>query len=217
MLNNCLDDTPTNPRGIYMRFAKQPWAPWSAPQTIFNPNRDNGYCYFMHRAVTSQNPIPCDNLCGPDRMTDPGRDYSPYFIPRHTTGDVVTRTPAFYFTMDTWDPYTQVIMKVTIQSTPPAAVPRSKPTTAFRFDLQQNFPNPFNPTTVVCYQLPGASGVPLAVDDILDRLVATLVNTTKPAGSYMVQFNAWGLASGEYVCRLTAGSFDQMRRMLLLK
>lgn len=118
MLYNCLNDTPKNPRGIYMRFAERPWGPWSAPQTIFNPLRDGGYCFFIHRAVTPQNPLPCDSLAGPDRMTDAGGDYGPYFISRLTTGDVATGTSTFYFTMDTWNPYTQVIMKASIQRTP---------------------------------------------------------------------------------------------------
>jgi hypothetical protein len=129
MLYNCLNDTPEHPRGIYMRFAERPWGPWSQPQTIFNPNRDDGYCFFMHRAVTSQNPEPCDSLSAPDRMSDPGGDYGPYFISRFTTGDVSTATSTFYFTMDTWNPYTQVIMKATIQRLPLAdttGIPRPK-------------------------------------------------------------------------------------------
>ncbi|MFZ1041089.1 MAG: DUF4185 domain-containing protein [Anaerolineales bacterium] len=69
VLYNCLNDTPANPRGIYMRFASQPWGPWSAPQTIFNPTTDGGYCHFIHRAVNAQNPTACDNLSDPtERM-----------------------------------------------------------------------------------------------------------------------------------------------------
>ncbi len=125
MLYNCLNDTPKNPRGIYMRYARQPWGPWSGPQTIFNPNRDNGYCYFMHRAVTPDNPTQCDSLCGPDRMADPGGDYGPFFISRLTSGDATNGTSTFYFTMDTWNPYTQVVMKTSIQG-PPAQLPDTR-------------------------------------------------------------------------------------------
>jgi hypothetical protein len=83
--------------------------------------------------------------------------------------------------------------------------------------LVQNFPNPFNPTTVVGYQLPVVSRVRLVVYDLLGREVAVLVNERKPAGNYTVAFNASELASGVYLCRLTAGSFVQIRRMLLLR
>ncbi len=129
MLYNCLNDTPKNPRGIYMRTAERPWGPWSEPQTIFNPTRDAGYCFFIHRAVSSQNPTPCDSLAGPDRMSDPGGDYGPYFISRLTTGDVSKGTSTFFFTMDTWNPYTQVIMQASIQRTPLAdtsGIPRPR-------------------------------------------------------------------------------------------
>lgn len=114
MLYNCLNNTPANPRGIYMRLAEQPWGPWGAPQTIFNPMMDGGYCHFIHRAVTAQSPA-CDDMSAPNRLGVWGGDYGPYFISRFTTGDEARRTSTFYYTMDTWNPYTQVIMKSTIQ------------------------------------------------------------------------------------------------------
>ena len=117
MIYNCLNHTPANPRGIYMRFAEQPWGPWSAPQTIFNPMRDAGYCHFIHRAVSPGNPA-CDDVGGPNRLQAPGGDYGPYFISRFTTGDEARGTSTFYYTMDIWNPYTQVIMKATIQIAP---------------------------------------------------------------------------------------------------
>jgi hypothetical protein len=126
MLYNCLNHSLTNPRGIWMRFAKRPWGPWSAPQTIFNPVQNNGYCYFMHRVVNDSTPQ-CDNLSGSDRLADPGGEYGPYFISRFTTGDVTSATSTFYFTLDTWNPYTQVIMQASIQRVPladTAGIPR---------------------------------------------------------------------------------------------
>jgi Domain of unknown function (DUF4185) len=117
MLYNCSINTPANPRGIYMRVAQQPWGPWSAPQTIFNPMRDGGLCHFMHRAVTPQSPA-CDNLTVPNRLDVAGGAYGPYFISRFTTGDAAHGTSTFYYTMSTWNPYTQVIMKTTIQTVP---------------------------------------------------------------------------------------------------
>lgn len=118
MLYNCLNDTPANPRGIYMRTAAEPWGPWSAAQTIFNPVTDGGYCHFMHRAVTKQNPTPCDQVSDPGRLDAPGGDYGPYFISRFTTGDAARGNSTFYYTLSTWNPYGQVIMKTTIQVSP---------------------------------------------------------------------------------------------------
>jgi hypothetical protein len=97
-----------------MRLAEQPWGPWSAPQTIFNPMRDEGYCHFIHRAVTPERPA-CDDLSGPKRLAVWGGDYGPYFISRFTTGDEARGISTSYYTVDTWNPYGQVIMKSTIQ------------------------------------------------------------------------------------------------------
>jgi hypothetical protein len=85
------------------------------------------------------------------------------------------------------------------------------------FVLAQNYPNPFNPTTTISYSLLAVSNVRLTVNDLLGREVAVLANEKKAAGSYSVQFNGSGLSSGVYICKLTAGSFIQTRRMILLK
>jgi len=92
------------------------------------------------------------------------------------------------------------------------------------YALRQNYPNPFNPTTTIEYTIVGTGGtrlganhVKLVVYDILGRQVATLVNDTQRAGTYKVTWNAGGLASGVYFYRLTAGSFVDTKRLLLLK
>jgi hypothetical protein len=86
-----------------------------------------------------------------------------------------------------------------------------------RFGLEQNFPNPFNPTTVVRYQVPVAIRVKLSVYDLLGREVAVLVNEQKAAGRYEVRFGATGLASGVYLCTLTAGDYRETRKLVLMK
>jgi photosystem II stability/assembly factor-like uncharacterized protein len=86
-----------------------------------------------------------------------------------------------------------------------------------RFHLVQNYPNPFNPNTVIGYQLPASGNVILKVFDLLEREVATLVDEYKPAGRYEVEWNAGGLASGVYLYRLSAGSFVETKKLILLK
>jgi hypothetical protein len=81
----------------------------------------------------------------------------------------------------------------------------------------QNYPNPFNPTTEIRYRMSEFGFVSLKVYDVLGREVATLVDEEKPAGSYTVRFNATGLASGVYYCRLRAGSFVETRKMAMMK
>ncbi len=86
-----------------------------------------------------------------------------------------------------------------------------------QFMLSNNYPNPFNPTTVISYQLPVTSQVTLRVFDMLGREVATLVNDVVPAGQHEVHFDASNLSSGLYIYHLQAGEFLQTKKMMLIK
>jgi photosystem II stability/assembly factor-like uncharacterized protein len=81
----------------------------------------------------------------------------------------------------------------------------------------QNFPNPFNPSTVISFKLPEQTNVELKIYDVLGNEIATLVNESKPAGRYEVEWNASNLPSGVYIYQLVAGTNIQMKKMLLLK
>ena len=70
------------------------------------------------------------------------------------------------------------------------------------YALHQNHPNPFNPATVVSYQLPATSDVKLVVYDLLGREVSVLVNERQTQGYYVVRFEGRALSSGVYLCRL---------------
>lgn len=83
--------------------------------------------------------------------------------------------------------------------------------------LGQNYPNPFNPTTRIAFELRSSMSVSLKVFDMLGRNVATLVEGLKPAGFHQVEFNATGLTSGVYYCRLEAHGFAQTRKMILIQ
>ncbi len=85
------------------------------------------------------------------------------------------------------------------------------------FSLSQNFPNPFNPSTVISYQLPISGKVSIKVYDILGREIVTLINEEKPAGNYKVEFDGTALPSGIYFYRLQAGEFVEAKKMILLK
>lgn len=85
------------------------------------------------------------------------------------------------------------------------------------YDLGQNFPNPFNPSTIISYQIPGKEFVNVAVYDLIGNKITTLVNEEKPAGKYNVKFNASGLSSGIYFYTLQAGYHVQTKKMLYLK
>ncbi len=90
------------------------------------------------------------------------------------------------------------------------------------FSLEQNYPNPYNPSTTIRYEIPEQSFVTIKVYDVLGNEIATLVNEEKPAGSYEVEFNIYSdegqnLVSGVYFYKLQVGNFIQTKKMVLLK
>jgi len=85
------------------------------------------------------------------------------------------------------------------------------------YQLSQNYPNPFNPTTEIQFTIVNRQSTIVKVYDFLGSEVVTLVNEVKEPGTYSVQFDARDLATGVYMYRLTAGSFVQSRKMLLIK
>jgi hypothetical protein len=95
-----------------------------------------------------------------------------------------------------------------------ASEPNSPP--AF-YDLDQNFPNPFNPVTTIKFALPRSAKVKLAVYNLRGELVRTLVEGELPAGFHARTFDTAGLASGIYLYQLQAGDFTVTRKMVLAK
>jgi hypothetical protein len=85
------------------------------------------------------------------------------------------------------------------------------------FALHQNMPNPFNPTTVINYDLPVDSRVTLKVYNLLGQEVRTLVDGTESAGFKSVTLDASNLASGVYIYRLQAGSYTAVKKLIVLK
>lgn len=86
-----------------------------------------------------------------------------------------------------------------------------------KFALSQNYPNPFNPSTLINFNLPSESFVNLAIYDLSGKEVMSLIREKKPAGYYSVNVNAGALPSGAYFYRISAGEFNSVRKMILLK
>lgn len=85
------------------------------------------------------------------------------------------------------------------------------------YSLSQNYPNPFNPSTSLNFGIPERGKVDLRVFDVAGKEVKVLVNEYMSAGSYSVNFDGAGLASGIYVYVLRSGEFVQSKRMTLIK
>ena len=101
--------------------------------------------------------------------------------------------------------FTSAVTSVATGEVPPA------------FELDQNFPNPFNPSTTIRYSVPRATYVSLTVFNILGQRVATLVDGMEGAGYHQARFDGRMWASGVYFYRLTAGNFTQTKKSLLVR
>jgi len=85
------------------------------------------------------------------------------------------------------------------------------------YSLDQNYPNPFNPSTTITYSIPQNEFVTLKVYDILGKEITILVNETKSAGKYSVEFDASNLPSGTYIYKLNAGDYSISKKMSFVK
>ena len=85
------------------------------------------------------------------------------------------------------------------------------------YELYQNFPNPFNPTTIIKYDLPVASNVKINVYNLLGQKITTLQDNFKPAGKHTISFNASNLSSGMYFYIIESEGFRKVKRMVLAK
>ncbi len=104
----------------------------------------------------------------------------------------------------------------------PTAIKKDNSMIPAEFRLSQNYPNPFNPTTSIKYQLSKASNVEVTIYNQLGQPIRTLVNSSQSIGKYQVQWDGKNdkgvkVSSGVYLYRLKTSSFDQTKKMLLLR
>ena len=134
------------------------------------------------------------------------------------------RSSTFYFTSPsggtTWTdfaPNNSFRFMIEPRVTGTAGVGETPGSLPKEFSLSQNYPDPFNPSTTIGYQVPASGFITLKVFDVLGREVATLVNGVEDPGFKSVRWNATHEASGVYIYRLQAGDFVQTRKLLLLR
>ncbi len=85
------------------------------------------------------------------------------------------------------------------------------------FNLEQNYPNPFNPSTSISFSLPFSTHICLSIFNILGQEVATLLEGTRLAGNYSINWSPGNNPSGVYYSRLTTGDFTAVKKMVLVK
>lgn len=120
---------------------------------------------------------------------------------------ISTRRNGLY--VDITDPQQHVVDFLTSTSTSNSIVTNYK--------LFQNHPNPFNPTTTITFDIPKSGLVSLKVYDLLGREVTSLINEIQPQGEREVTFIADDLPSGVYYYKIQAGSFIDVKKMILIK
>lgn len=86
-----------------------------------------------------------------------------------------------------------------------------------QYSLSQNFPNPFNPSTTISYQIPVQGLVKITITDLLGKEVGVIVNEFKPAGTFKAVFDGSGISSGVYFYRLESGDYTVTKKMMLIK
>jgi photosystem II stability/assembly factor-like uncharacterized protein len=85
------------------------------------------------------------------------------------------------------------------------------------YTLEQNFPNPFNPSTAITFAIGSKERVSIIIYDILGNFIKEVINEDKEAGNHTIYLNASDLSSGVYIYRLNAGSYTSARKMMLMK
>ena len=110
-----------------------------------------------------------------------------------------------------------LILKVEYHGGETGVLDEGSPVLPLAIALEQNYPNPFNPETFIKYHLSTNTDVNLSVYNILGQKVATLIDQKQVAGEHSVKWNAQDLSSGIYIVKLRAGSFEQSRKMFLMR
>lgn len=85
------------------------------------------------------------------------------------------------------------------------------------FNLSQNYPNPFNPETTIEFSLPERSSARIVLINILGQVVKEVSNGYYSAGRHQIKLNASNLPSGVYFCKLDAGNFTSVKKLILMK
>lgn len=141
-----------------------------------------------------------------------------------TDGNVyIMKAPYFYYGFGIhtqpfeWPTYKGNYKRTGFISFDPVGVPESDNSVPKEFNLHQNFPNPFNPSTIINYSLVKQGHVKLSVYDLLGREIMVLVNKNQLPGNYSVSVDAGLFSSGVYIYQLETEGFIQSRKMILLK
>lgn len=136
-----------------------------------------------------------------------------------TNTNMTFRIPPSTFPSVVFDSLTALVSGTTFSTTNPTITGNFNISNEIpsEFKLYENYPNPFNPTTSIKYDIANNSFVKLTVYDVTGKAVETLVNETMNAGKYEATFNGSKYSSGVYFAKIEAGSYNHIVKMLMVK
>ena len=171
---------------------------------------DIKYDFSNSNTKLSEYPIPIETViedpASGDTLVDPHISEGKYWVGESTS---------FMYsdsTLGSFDP----CIKVYGEKIGGSEIVSNQPSSS-EFKLAPNYPNPFNPTTTIRYNLPAGSQVQLSVYDIQGNLIKQLINTYKQAGVHEVEWTASKVASGVYFYRIKAGNYSEVKKCVLIK
>lgn len=190
------------------------------------PVEPNYYVYAFHRWSDSQDIVTVINMGDREvavSLTLPVNELAldsltMYYLTDLISGDVLSGLPEELCTVNfSIESYSTRIYLLADTLTKVAVELIAMQNISKSFDLLQNYPNPFNPSTTIAYEVPEELRVTLTVYNVLGEQVAVLVDETKSAGNYRINFTADNLPSGLYLYNLKIGSKSITRKMVLSK
>jgi uncharacterized lipoprotein YddW (UPF0748 family) len=204
-----MTDVPDSPVAVSpSRNADLHTISWSAPSFVAQ-NGDNKLYYAIYRVQSGTEPNPDDVIETAEHLV------------------AITGETTFTETLSTENSYYYVVTALSrnwIESMPSAPTAALTTTSiedasdrALAYRLEQNFPNPFNPTTSIRYELPESGHITLTVYDMTGRTISVLDDGIRASGVHTVQFDAGNLASGMYLYRLQTSSIQLTGKMMLIK
>jgi len=192
---------------LYLR-AKDSFGRWSSAKAIkYNFYNIVNAQYYIKFANGTKTPMAEMSL------TDSSSNY-PFFVATSSSIPALTKNDTVYVQVQSdnsfWSPWSWTLGIITAIQVENDIIPKV-------FKLYQAYPNPFNPSTTIMYDIPNKSHVVIIVYDVLGRNIRTIVDEDKTPGNYRITFGASDLTSGVYFYRLQAGYYSATKKLLLLK
>ena len=214
--NNGITPTTSNFENFWSNALVQTRSSDNHPRIVWGPYQENGITVQQYKVYRKYGSSAWQQFATVSSTTYQYLDESVYLtIPGGQAGtDVQYKVTAVYNTNSETSPTNIVTVNVQGEQI-------EKKGNSFinieSYILDQNYPNPFNPSTKISYSIKEEGLVTLKVYDVLGKEIAILVNENKAAGIYEAEFNASQLPSGMYIYKIQAGSFSDVKKMLLTK